>query len=160
MLGWPLTISGTLVLMIPVLALRKGLLSVLSELWKCSGVFFIRGKITAGASVFNRDIFLGNWRRYSSSFGFLPSGAQTSQSIYWRWMCLCFLFWWGFFLKFFLITRSFTLHDLVFSIGFLTQIMGHWLHYLYLGCLTNLLGNTRQLQCACIPHFDHLYIYI
>ena len=27
------------------------------------------------------------------------------------------------FLKFFLITRSFTLHDLVFSIGFLTQIM-------------------------------------
>ena len=33
-----------------------------------------------------------------------------------------FFFCEGFF-KFFLITRSFTLHDLVFSIGFLTQIM-------------------------------------
>ena len=38
--------------------------------------------------------------------------------------------------------------------------MGHWLHYLYLECLTNLIGNTWQLQCACIPHLDHLYIYI
>ena len=150
MLGWPLKISGTLVLMIPVLALRKGSLSVLSEHWKCSG----------GASgVFNRHIFLGNWQRYSSSFGFLPSGAQTSQSIYWGWMCLCSFFCEGFFKIFF---DHQVLHFARFSIfyRFFNPDNGHWLHYLYLGCLTNLLGNTRQLQCACIPHFDHLYIYI
>ena len=52
----------------------------------------IRGKITAGASVFNWHIYLVNWQTYSSSFGFLSSGARTSRSINWGWMYLRFIF--------------------------------------------------------------------
>ena len=77
----------------------------------------IRGKITAGASVFNWHIYLVNWQTFSSSFGFLSSGTRTSRSINWGWMYLRFIFLWeGFLILFFYFFYHKVLHSARFSI--------------------------------------------